>query len=165
MPAYEAHNALIDQDWTVFTETMARVLIGVDDPRIVEVFGEHIRACIEPEAYRAFVVAEKSYDVSALLADVKAKTLVLHNNKFPWIPIRVGQKLAAGIPDARFLAIDDMNYARVAPLAEEFAGSAEKPDSVEGGRLPHRPLHRRRRLDRADRPPRRRQGARAPSRA
>ncbi len=133
MPAYEAHEALIDKDWTLYTETMARVLMGFDDPRFIGLLGEHFRACIEPEAYRAFIEAEKSYDVSALLADVKAETLVLHNNNHRWTPIRVGQKLAAGIPDARFLAIDDMNYERVAPLVEEFAGTTEKPESVEPG--------------------------------
>ncbi len=132
-PSMEAHQALIDKDWTLFTETMARVLIGFDDSRIVDLLGEHIRACIEPEAYRAFVAATMSYDVSALLADVKAETLVLHNNNNRFVPVRVGQKLAAGIPDARFLAIDDMNYERVSPLVEEFAGTTEKPESVEPG--------------------------------
>ena len=132
-PAQQASVALIDQDWTLFTETWARVLATIDDPRVIDLLGEHMRACIEPEAYRAYIEATKSYDVSALLADVKAETLVLHNNNHRWTPIRVGQKLAAGIPDARFLAIDDMNYERVAPLVEEFAGTTEKPESVDPG--------------------------------
>jgi class 3 adenylate cyclase len=49
------------------------------------------------------------------------------------VPVRIGQKLAASIPDARFLAIDDMTYGRVAPLVEEFVGTTEKPRSVEPG--------------------------------
>ncbi len=130
-PSTQAHEALIDKDWTLYTETMARVLMGIDDPQFVKFGGEYFRACIEPEAYRAFIVATKSYDVAALLPDVKAKTLVLHNNNNPWAPIRVGQKLAAAIPDARFLAIDDMTYERVPPLIEEFAGTTEKPEPVE----------------------------------
>jgi len=130
-PASEAHEALIDKDWTLFTETWARVLAGFDDPRLIETLGEHIRACIEPDAYRAFFVAHKSWDVSALLPDVKAKTLVLHNNNHSFRPVRVGQKLAAAIPDARFLAIDDMNYDCVPPIVEEFASTTQKSDSVE----------------------------------
>ena len=132
-PTTQAHEALLDKDWTLYTETMARVLAGFDDPRIIDLLGEHIRACIEPEAYRAFIVATKSYDVLALLPDVKAETLVLHNNNNRWAPVRVGQKLAAGIPDARFLPIDDRSYERVAPLVEEFAGTTEKPEPVEPG--------------------------------
>ncbi len=132
-PAHEASEALIDKDWTLYTETLARVLMGFDDPRFIDLGGAHIRASVEPEAFRAYVEALKSYDVSALLADVKAETLVLHNNNYRFAPVRVGQKLAAGIPDARFLAIDDMNYERVAPLVEEFAGTIEKSESVELG--------------------------------
>jgi len=132
-PTTQAQNALIDQDWTLFTETMAHVLTGIDDPHIVDLLGEHMRACIEPEAWRAVIVAEKTWDVSTILADVKAKTLVLHSNNNPWTPIRVGQKLAAGIPNARFLTVGDMNYERLAPLVEEFMGTAGKPESVEPG--------------------------------
>ena len=132
-PTFEAHAALRDKDWTLFTETVARVLMGFDDPRLIDAFGEHIRACIEPETYLAAMAATRSYDVMALLPEVKAKTLVLHNNNNRWIPTRVGQKLAAGIPDARFLAIDDMNYEHVAPLVEGFAGTAEKLEPPEPG--------------------------------
>ncbi len=131
MPVYETLDALIDKDWTMFTETLARVLIGMDDPRVIEGLGEYIRACMEPEAYRAFVVAARSWDVAGLLSDVAAKTLVLHNNDARFAPVRAGQKLAAGIPDARFLAIDDMNYERVAPLVEDFTGTQRKAQPVE----------------------------------
>ena len=132
-PGYEALEALIDKDWTLFTETVARVLLGFDDPRLIATAGEHIRAGIEPEAYRAFRAAMRSYDVSALLPDVRAETLVLHNNNGRLVPILSGQKLAAGIPDARFLAMDDWSLERVAALIEEFAGPTGKPEPVEPG--------------------------------
>jgi len=130
-PGYEAHAALLDGDWTVFTETLARVLLGIDDPHIGRL-GEHIRACIEPEAYRAFNLASKSYDVSALLPAVKAETLVLHNNN-AFVPVRAGQKLAANIPNARFLSIDDMTYERLGPLLTEFIGATEKAEPAAPG--------------------------------
>jgi len=132
-PTWEAHEALIDKDWTLYTETQARVLVGFDDPRIVDLLGEHIRACIEPEAYRAFCAEMRSWDVAALLPEVKAQTLVLHNNNNRFYPVRAGQKLAAGIPDARFLSIEDPTYQHVAPLVEEFLGPPEKPKSAEPG--------------------------------
>ena len=129
-PKHEANEALKDQDWTLYTETLVRVLIGLDEPRLIESFGEHIRACIEPDAYRSLRVAAEGYDVSDLLPDVRAETVVLHNSD-GYFPVRVGQKLAAGIPGARFVAIDDINYNRVAPLIEEFMGVAVKPASAE----------------------------------
>ena len=130
-PAWETLEALIDQDWTLFTETMARVLLGMDDPQLIEVFGEYMRGCIEPEAWRAYNSALQSWDVAELLPNVRAKTLVLQNNDSPWAPIRAGQKLAAGIPDARFLTIDDVNFEHAAPLIEAFVGSTGKTHPVE----------------------------------
>ncbi len=132
-PAFEAHEALLDSDWTLFTETLARVLVAIDDPRFIAAAGEHIRACIEPEAYRAYVAALKNYDVSALLPDVRAQTLVLHDSSNPIIPVRAGQKLAAGIPDARLLVMDGWSLEHEAVLIEEFACPAGKPESVEPG--------------------------------
>jgi class 3 adenylate cyclase len=132
-PGQEALEALIDKDWTLYTETVARVVMQGYDHHLTDRFAEHMRACIEPEAHRAFILAAMSYDVSALLPDVKAKTLVLHNNDNRVYPVRAGQKLAAGIPDARFLTTDDMNLERVAALVEEFARPGNKPESVEPG--------------------------------
>ena len=133
MPAYDAFDALLQSDWTLFTETVARVLIGVDDPSYVDLFAKHMRACIEPEAYRAYFEAMKSYDASALLPDVGAETLVLHNNNSHIVPVRAGQKLAAGIPGARFLALDGMSLEQEAAFIEEFAGTTGKPESVVSG--------------------------------
>jgi class 3 adenylate cyclase len=132
-PVFETHKALIDQDWTLYTETLVRVLTGMDEPRLIESFGEHIRATIEPEAWRSSQAAIEGYDVSALLSDVRAETLVLHNNNSRMYPVRAGQKLAAGVPDARFLAIDDVNLERVAPMVEEFAGRTLKSAAVDPG--------------------------------
>ena len=57
LPSEQAHAALIDKDWTLFTETVGHVLAGFDDPRLIDRFGEHMRASIEPEAHRAFMEA------------------------------------------------------------------------------------------------------------
>ena len=131
MPTREAHAALVDKDFTLLTETMARVFWGFDDPRLIEMVGEYLRACMEPEAYRALNLAMQGYDVSALLPDVKAETLVLHNNDNRLTPVRAGQKLAASIENARFLPIDDKSYQNVAGLVEEFLGPTKKPEPVE----------------------------------
>ncbi len=130
-PAWETLEALVDKDWTMFTETLGRVLIGMDDPQVIEGVGEYIRGCMEPDAYRAYIVGLQSWDVVDLLPNVRAQTLVLHNNGARFSSTRAGQKLAAGIPDARFLAIDDMNYERVPALVEDFAGSIGKTKPVE----------------------------------
>jgi class 3 adenylate cyclase len=125
-PAFEAEAALRQQDWLVYTETLARVLIGFDDPVIAAAFGEHIRACVEPDALRAAYssLGNEVYDVADLLDQLTTPTLVLHNSGNRFLPVRVGQRLAAGIRNARFLVIDDVTYQEVPRLVADFIGEA-----------------------------------------
>jgi class 3 adenylate cyclase len=134
-PSIAANDALIDKDWTLYTETMARVLAKVDDPVIVDRLGEHMRASVEQAAWLAFHEAARSYDVSDLVGEVRAKTLVLHNRKDSFYPIQAGKRLAAGIPDARFLEIEDTVYRTVAHLVVEFVEGVRKAEPAEPGAL------------------------------
>ena len=52
-PAIQAETMLRAQDWMIYTETVAKVLIGYEDPGFAESLAEHIRASVEPEALRA----------------------------------------------------------------------------------------------------------------
>jgi len=49
-------------------------------------------------------------DVRHRLAQVKAPTLVLHSRDDQRIPLELGRAVAAGIPDARFVALDSRNH-------------------------------------------------------
>jgi class 3 adenylate cyclase len=133
-PSIAANDALIDKDWTLYTETMARVLSGMDDPLIADQLGEQMRASVEQAAWLAFHEAALTYDVSGLLGEVRAKTLVLHNRN-SFYPIQAGKRLAAGIPDARFLEIEDMVYRTVPHHVLEFLGGVRKAEPAETGAL------------------------------
>ena len=100
-----AENALRDQDWVLYTETLARVLLGFDDPAFAAQFGEHIRACVEPEALKTAYAAQSApeFDVpEEVVASVSVPTLVLHNRQNRFLPVQSGQRIAASIPNARF---------------------------------------------------------------
>ena len=125
--AITAEVALRDLDWTLYTETMARVLIGLDDPEYAARFAEHLRACVEPEALRkAFAdQTEPEFDIpDGLLETITAPTLIFHNRKNKFLPIQSGQRIAAAIPNARFQIIDDMVYASVPEIMADFMGVA-----------------------------------------
>ena len=49
-------------------------------------------------------------DVRDLLEDVRCPVLVLHARDDQVIPFQAGRQLAAGIPDARFVALDGQNH-------------------------------------------------------
>jgi class 3 adenylate cyclase/pimeloyl-ACP methyl ester carboxylesterase len=122
-PAYQVEAALREQDWVLYTETFARVLMGIDDPPFARQLSEHIRACVEPDALREAFAAMEDYDVSALLPSVAAPTLVVHNKNNRFLPVQSGQQLAARITDSRFLIVDDIIHQRTPTLVAEFVGA------------------------------------------
>src|SRR3989304_2053003 len=97
----------------------------VEDQEFARQVAEYLRACVEPDAHRAALAAMECYDVSALLSSVAAPTLVVQNQKSPFAPVQAGQRLAAHIADSRFVLIDDLTYAQLPALIDEFLGEGE----------------------------------------
>ena len=126
---WQAEKALRSLDWVIYSETFARVLMGYEDEEYSHQLAKFLRACVEPDAYRAALDASEHYDVSALLPGVTAPTLVVHNQNSPWIGVQAGRRLAAGIPDSRFVVVEDLTYAQLPSLIYEFLreGEASSP--------------------------------------
>jgi len=136
-PAYQAFVQLRDTDWKILTEATLEALWAVEDPAYGRRFAEFLRACVEPEAFRAAFDAQPGYDVTALLPKIIAATLVVHNKNNPWFPTAVGQRIAADIPNARLVLIDDITYSPVPKLIEEFVlaehGREQPPATLPSG--------------------------------
>ena len=67
---------------------------------------ENLRDSTTPGAFRAALDAGETIDVSSLLPEVKAPTLVLGRPGISWIPGDAAKSLASGIPDARLALLD-----------------------------------------------------------
>ncbi len=127
-PVSVAEETLRSGDWTLYTETLARVLVGIENQELAARFAVYIRECVEPEALRAAFssTAKEDWDVSALLARVSAHTLVVHNRNHRFLPVQVGQRLAARIPNARFQLVDDMDYVQLAGIITAFLAESDQ---------------------------------------
>ncbi|TMF12880.1 MAG: alpha/beta hydrolase [Chloroflexi bacterium] len=135
-PNWQAERALRGKDWVIYSETFARVLMGYEDEAYAHELAQYLRACVEPEAHRAAFEAVERYDVSALLAAIKAPTLVVHNQNSPWLRIQAGRRLASEITDTRFVPVDDLTYAQLPALIDEFLSEGEgstKPHNLASG--------------------------------
>jgi len=64
-----------------------------------------MKRAISPEVLVALYRLAFSVDVSDVLADVDVPTLVLHRRKSASVPFRLGRRLAAELPDARFVEL------------------------------------------------------------
>jgi len=122
---WQAEKVLRGKDWVIYTETLTRVLWGLEDQEFARHLAAYVRACAEPDAWRAALAAMEYYDVSALLPKVVAPTLVVHNQKSPWAPVQAGQRLAARIANSRFLVVEDPTSAQLPALIDEFLGEGE----------------------------------------
>src|SRR3990172_3591197 len=111
-PAFVALEALRSGDWTVYTETYARLRLGFENQELAARYAAYVRECVEPEVWSSAYSSQgyPAWDVSALLPRVSAHTLVVHNRNDRFMPVQVGQRLAARIPNARFQVVDDMNF-------------------------------------------------------
>src|SRR6266542_49270 len=127
-PAIVAARALSSGDWALYTETLARLLFGFENQKFAAQFAAYIQECVEPEALRAAFSSQgiDAWDVSDLLPQVSAHTLVVHNRNNRFLPVQAGQRLAAGIPNARFQVVDDMNYVQLAGIITAFLGESDQ---------------------------------------
>jgi DNA-binding CsgD family transcriptional regulator/pimeloyl-ACP methyl ester carboxylesterase len=124
-PAYVAEEALRSGDWTVYTETFARVLVGLENQEFAGQVAAYIRESVAPEAWRSANSSQglEAWDVSAHLPHVTARTLVVHNRNNRLLPVQAGQRLAARIPNARFQVVDDMDRVQLAGIITTFLAS------------------------------------------
>lgn len=97
---FKASRGLLSVDWTLFTEGVAKLFMGVEDSEYVKRFAEHYRECIDRDALLALDAGTQTCDVSALLRGVDAPALIIQNETNRWMPIKYGQQLAAGIKGA-----------------------------------------------------------------
>ena len=73
-------------------------------------FNELCRRTSTGEMAARLLEARSSVDVSSLLGEIKAPTLVVHSRDDEVCPISEARRLAAGIPDAQFVELDSRNH-------------------------------------------------------
>src|SRR5438876_9743215 len=60
-----------------------------------------------------------------LLEKIACPTLVAHNREARFTSPQIGQRMAAAIPAARFLMIEDLAYKRLAPIVDSFVSEEQ----------------------------------------
>lgn len=117
--------AMTQQEYQAMVD-LARVAWGKDNATFRQVFtsrfipgGSHEQLqwfndlCLKTTSGEIAAVlfeARAAVDISALLAEVRTPTLVLHAREDAVVPIEEGRFLAAGIPGAEFVELDSRNH-------------------------------------------------------
>ncbi len=127
-PRLRAMRSLIDQDWELYTEVVARVVYGWPDHEVASRLAAQVRASTTPAAALRALDIQRTWDATPLLPGIRTPSLVVH---FPNSPLygdgRWSREMAAGIPGAQFLVLD--SYENAAIAAYEFiSGEEPTPD-------------------------------------
>jgi class 3 adenylate cyclase/pimeloyl-ACP methyl ester carboxylesterase len=90
-------------------------------------FDELQRIAITPENAERIWQMNNQVDVSALASAVQAPALVLHCRDDRMCPLKEGRRMAAAIPDARFVELEGANHALFAgtPAFDQFFTEVE----------------------------------------
>ena len=138
-PRMEAWFRLMDQDWQLTTDTCVHIALGWSVGEAGRDAAQHLRESVAPEAMRAALEAEGTFDVTELLPKLKAPTLVLHRRDIPWLPVDVARSLASRIPGARLMVLEGEATApylgdseAAASAIEEFLDETEAERTVRG---------------------------------
>jgi pimeloyl-ACP methyl ester carboxylesterase len=85
-------------------------------------FNELERRSASPESACRHITAVHEVDVRRLLTEVAVPTLVMHVRDDLVFPMKMGREMAAGIPGARFVALEGRNhlFLEQEPAAERF---------------------------------------------
>jgi len=98
--------ALMDKDWELFTETLAHVVFGWSAGEPAREYAALMRESVRKEATQALVRAIADIDVTTLLQQVRAPTLILHRRQLSYLTVDAARGLASRIPGARFILLE-----------------------------------------------------------
>ena len=122
---------LID-NWELYTETLAHYAFGWGGGEPARLYAASIREGITQETFRAFQDQLLTVDVTDLLSQLMAPTLVLHRRQFGLVSVDVATGLASSIPNARLALLegDSAGYhvdsEAVLDAFDEFLGEGEE---------------------------------------
>jgi len=138
-PQAQAFGALLDQDWIIYTKTVAHTLLGRSSGEVAEGYAAYLRECTNQQAAQATWRAVEAFDVTDLLQQVQSPTLVLYWRDNPWVDNELSRRVAAGIPDARLVLLErtpgvpfylDLVEARARAI-EEFVSKSDEAAGAE----------------------------------
>ncbi len=136
-PQLRGLNQLMSENWELFTETISHALLGWSEGEPARRYAAMMRESATSEEWQAALRTSAEWDVTALLPQVKAPTLVLHRRQVAIPTVDAARGLAAGIPDAQLALLEGTSLAMylgdtdaVLAAIDEFLGEGEEAEAT-----------------------------------
>jgi DNA-binding CsgD family transcriptional regulator/pimeloyl-ACP methyl ester carboxylesterase len=98
--------SLVEQDWDLFADAAATAWLGWGSGENAGRVAEAFRTAATPAVARDWFAEGAHIDVTELLGQVLAPTLVLHRQAASQIPVEVSRRLAEGLRDGRLVELE-----------------------------------------------------------
>jgi class 3 adenylate cyclase len=132
-PRVRAFGRVLERDWESYTEAASHAMAGWSHGDYAHRAASYLRDCVTEEAAKAAYRAMRRFDVSELLREVSASTLVLHPEGFPHMDMDIPRGLASALPDARLTLVEGdastpiiCDVDAIAEAIDEFLGEGEE---------------------------------------
>ncbi len=109
-PVREHVLGLVAEHWGLGSDVLADIFAPDADAATRTAFARYQREAATPQIARAMLALAYDIDITDLLANVQAPTLVLHRDHDRAAPLEQGRALAAGIPGARLDVLAGRNH-------------------------------------------------------
>jgi class 3 adenylate cyclase len=106
VPQTETLRALLEQDWEIYTETVARVLLGWASGDAAQRFAAFFRESVTRDVLRKAIEAVYDVDVTDDLGKVACPTLILQPRKMTNPSVDLATRLAGRIENARVALLE-----------------------------------------------------------
>jgi len=134
----EALEKLLETDWGLYTETVTHQAFGWSEGEASNRVAALLREGLTQQMAQRGMRVIGDFDVTDLLSQVQAPTLVMHRRQIPWPSVDVARELVSGIPDARLALLEGTSVATylgdreaVASAIDEFLDEGEEPAGPE----------------------------------
>lgn len=127
-PRMRALFAMAGTDWELFTESISQAAMGWRDAEASQQWAAVVRESTTAPHFMRYLEARRGWDVSGVLGQVKAPTLVLHDRRNALASEERSRELAAGIANAQFVEATSaagMPDAQTAMLIDRFLRGGE----------------------------------------
>ena len=100
-----------EREWKVFSQMLGNVVTAFADPELGQQCADLIVQSISSAGLFAWNQASEQIDLTSLLPRVTVPALVIHEPAFPFGSFELCQEVAASIPNASFVVVDDVSIA------------------------------------------------------
>ena len=132
-----ALRSLIEDDWEAYTETFAHWACGWSEGGEARRLAAVLRECVTPQIAQSLWDLGEQVDVTDLLPNVRAPTLVMQRREYAIVSLDATRELASNIPNAQLCLLEGSsgatyigNMEAVAQAIDEFLGEGKKAAPV-----------------------------------